>query len=87
MPRAQDFEIISKIVNMQPIARGLSVRDRDRLNRTYAPGRRVRWLKRKGFATVRYTNGEDWYAEVHWYEAHGLGRVEEKVTRRIRRMT
>jgi hypothetical protein len=58
----------------------------DRLNHLYAGGRRVRWLKRKGLTTVRYTDGEIWYAEVHWYNAHGIGRVEEKVVRRIRRL-
>lgn len=82
----KDFVIIGEITRVEPIARGLGVRDRRRLDRVYANGRRMRWLKKKGFTEVRYNNGEVWYVEVHWYEAHGVGRLEEKVTDRIRRL-
>lgn len=81
-----DFEIVGQISNIEPIARGVGVRDRQRLNRQYAQGQRARWRKLKGKATVKYPNGEVWYAEVHWYESHGIGRVEEKVTDRIKRL-
>jgi hypothetical protein len=47
-----DFEVISEITGVETFARGIGVRIRDHLNRTYAAGRPVRWRKRKGFATV-----------------------------------
>ena len=53
-----DFVIIGEITRVEPIARGLGVRDRRRLDRVYANGRRMRWLKKKGFTEVRYNNGE-----------------------------
>jgi hypothetical protein len=53
-----DFEIISEIVGIETFTRGLGVQIRDYLNHRYAGGRRVRWRKRKGFATVRYDNGD-----------------------------
>ena len=62
------------------------MRIRDYLNQTYAGGLQVRWRKRKGFATVRYENGDVYYAEVHWFEGHGIGKVKMTVKRRIRRI-
>ncbi|MCE7983888.1 MAG: hypothetical protein DYG89_22165 [Caldilinea sp. CFX5] len=79
------FEIISKITQIEPIARGVGVRDRQRLNRMYADGRRMRWRKLKGLAVVRWESGYTHRAEVHWYEGHGLGRVEEKVVKDLDR--
>ena len=80
MPKKK-FDIISKITEIETIAVGDSIRERHRLNRMYAQGRLTRWRKLKGFAWVRYRNGTEVWAEVHWFEAHGIGRQEEKVKR------
>lgn len=69
-----DFEIIGEIRNIEPIARG--VHDRARLQKYYGQDR---WRKLKGFATVRLTDGTVHTAELHWYEAHGIGRKEFKI--------
>jgi hypothetical protein len=71
-----DFEIIGEIRDIEPIARGPGVRDRARLRRYYGRGR---WRKLKGFASVRLTDGTVHTAELHWYEAHGIGRKEVKI--------
>lgn len=81
-----NFEVISEITGVETFARGIGVRIRDHLNRTYAEGRPIRWRKRKGFATVAYANGQVYYAEVHWFEGHGIGKVKMTVKRRIRRI-
>ena len=78
------FEIIGDITSVEIIAAGDSVDERHRLNRMYAQGRLARWRKMKGFAWVRYRNGREVWAEVHWFEAHGIGRQEEKVKRDFR---
>jgi hypothetical protein len=85
VPYSRDFEIIGEIVGIEVIARGLGVRDRRRLNRMYASGQQMRWRKLKGVAIVRWTSGYTHRAEVHWYEAHGIGRVEEKVVKDLDR--
>jgi hypothetical protein len=71
-----DFEIIGKITDIEPIAIGRSIRDLARLRRQYGKGR---WRKLKGFATVRLEDGTVHTAEVHWYEAHGIGKKEFKL--------
>jgi type I site-specific restriction endonuclease len=71
-----DFEIIGEITNIQPIARGTSVRDRTRLSKFYGPGR---WRKLKGTARIRLLDNSIRLAEIHWYEAHGIGRKEFKI--------
>jgi hypothetical protein len=81
-----DFEIISEITNIETFARGFGVRIRAYLNRQYAGGRKMRWRHCKGIATIRYVNGEVWLAEVHWFEAYGIGRRGEFVKHRIRRL-
>ena len=81
-----DFEIISEIVQVETFARGVGVRIRQFLNAKYAGGRKVYWRHCKGFAEVEYVNGEIWFAEVHWFEAHGIGRVMPTDKRRIRRI-
>lgn len=80
MPKS--FEIISEITNIEVIARGLGVDARHRLNRMYGNSR---WRKLKGNAWVRYLGGRIAYTEIHWFEAHGIGKVEEKIVREIRR--
>ena len=71
-----DFEIIGKITNAQIIATGRGIRDVARLRKRYGKGR---WRKMKGLATVRLDDGTVHTAEVHWYEAHGIGRQEFKI--------
>jgi hypothetical protein len=69
------FEIISDIIDVEVIAIGKSIRDLPRLRKLYGEGR---WRKMKGTATIRLSNGSLRKAEIHWYEAHGLGRKEFK---------
>lgn len=77
------FEIVGPLQGIEIIARGNGVRVRAQLNATYGVGN---WRKLKAVATVRQTaTGSLWVAEVHFYEAHGIGRREFKIKRRIRR--
>lgn len=78
------FDIVGEISNIENIAVGDSVHERHRLNRMYAQGHLARWRKLKGFAWVRYHDGTIVWAEVHWFEANGIGRKEEKVKRDFR---
>ena len=71
-----DFEFIGKIQNIETIAAGRGIRDLVRLRKQYGKGR---WRKLKGLATVRLKDGTIHTAEVHWYEAHGIGRKEFKL--------
>jgi hypothetical protein len=70
-----NFEIISPITNIEVIASGSGIRDIQRLRRMYGIGR---WRKLKGVATIKLWNGRIRLAEVHWYEAHGIGKREMK---------
>lgn len=72
------FEIIGEIDDVESIAIGSSIRDIARLRRRYGSGR---WRKLKGTAAVRLPNGSIRRAEIHWYEAHGIGRVKFKIKR------
>jgi hypothetical protein len=69
------FEIIGDITNIEVIAIGKSIRDLERLREQYGDGR---WPKMKGIATIQLSNGHVRQAEIHWYEAHGIGRKEYK---------
>jgi hypothetical protein len=75
---AVNFEVISEITDIETIAAGPSIRELPRLRRVHGPGR---WRKRKGIATVRLGEGTTAKAELHWYEAHGVGRKEMKIKR------
>ena len=70
-----EFEVIGEITDVAVIARGRGVRDRARLNREYGRGR---WRKLKGQALIRLRTGRVRRAELHWYEAHGIGKREQK---------
>lgn len=72
------FEIISEIDNIEVIAIGGKIRDIMRLRKKYGKGR---WRKLKGTASVRLQNGRVAEAELHWYEAHGVGRKKIKIKR------
>jgi len=71
-----DFEIVSEITAIEIIAAGRGIRDRVRLQKQYGKGR---WRKLKGVARVRLADGTVRLAEIHWYEAHGLGKKEYKL--------
>ncbi|NIM12750.1 MAG: hypothetical protein GTO45_11650 [Candidatus Aminicenantes bacterium] len=73
-----NFEIISNIEEVEIIAVGGRIRDIMRLRKQYGHGR---WRKLKGVASVRLTNGRIRRAEVHWYEAHGIGKKKMKIKR------
>ncbi len=70
-----NLEIIGEITNVENIAAGSGIREIARLRRTYGRGR---WRKLKGVAQVRLSNGRIRLAELHWYEAHGIGKKEMK---------
>ena len=78
--------IISDITQIPLIAKGNGIDIRHYLNRIYAEGRRIHWRKLKGTATVEYVNGEIWEVELHWFEANGIGRKDEKDKRKLRRI-
>jgi len=75
-----DFEILSDITSIERIAVGSSIRDLAKLRRKYGKGR---WRKLKGIATIRLRNGRIRVAELHWYEAHGIGRRDMKRKRYV----
>jgi hypothetical protein len=70
------FEIVSEIKDVETIAVGRSIRALRRLNKRYGKGR---WRKKKGTATVKLQDGSLRLAEVHWYEAHGIGKRDIKI--------
>jgi len=69
------FEIIGEITVLETIATGTGIRDIRRLRRNYGKGR---WRKMKGMARVKLASGRIRTAELHWYEAHGIGKKEIK---------
>ena len=70
------FELISKIENIQIIAVGGQIRDLPKIRKKHGRGR---WRKLKGIGRVRLADGYECNAELHWYEAHGIGKKEMKV--------
>lgn len=72
------IQIIGSITNIEVIASGKSLRERKRLAKFYGKGR---WRKLKGFASIRLPDGTISKAELHWYEAHGIGKTEVKIKR------
>ena len=74
------FEIFGEIAEAETIAIGSGIREIARLRKRYGRGR---WRKRKGIAEVRLRGGEMVRAEVHWYEATGIGKREFKIKRLI----
>jgi hypothetical protein len=74
------FEIVGKVTHVETFATGSSIRELQRLRKFYGRGR---WRKRKGIARVRLPDSTVRLAEVHWYEAHGIGRKELKIKRYI----
>lgn len=72
------FEIVGAVTEVETIASGRGIKTLARLRKGYG-GRR--WRKLKGVATVRLASGRIRRAEVHWYEAHGVGRKGWKIKR------
>ena len=69
------FEVIGEITDVETIAVGKAIRELKRLQKQYGKGR---WRKMKGIALVRLASGRIRRVEVHWYEAHGIGKREMK---------
>jgi hypothetical protein len=72
------FQVVGELRNIETIATGKGIRELPRLRRVYGA---ARWRKRKGEATIQLGSGTVREAELHWYEAHGIGRVEYKIKR------
>jgi hypothetical protein len=72
------FELLSPITHIETFAVGSRIREIARLRKLYGRGR---WRKRKGIAKIRLADGSAHLAEVHWYEATGIGRKEYKIKR------
>src|SRR5216683_4352420 len=70
-----EFDVIDDLTGTQTIATGSGIRELGRLRKRYGRGR---WRKRKGFAEIRPPSGEIVQAELHWYEATGIGKREVK---------
>ena len=72
------FEIVGAILQLETLAVGRGIRELKRLEKMYGKGR---WRKRKGVARVRLADGSVHTAEIHFYEAHGIGKKEAKIKR------
>jgi len=70
-----NFEIIGDITKVEIIAIGGNIRDIMRLRKQYGSGQ---WSKLKGIARTRLQSGKECTVEIHWYEAHGIGRKKFK---------
>lgn len=71
-----NFEILDEIHDIEIIAIGSAIREVERLREVYGSGR---WRKLKGIATIQLDDGTVCEAEIHWYEAHGIGKKELKI--------
>jgi hypothetical protein len=76
--RAPWLEIVGPPQDVQTIATSNRIRELPRSLKQYG---RARSRKRKGIATVRLVDGTLRQAEIHWYEAAGVGRKELKIKR------
>ena len=74
------FELLGSIKQVETFAVGSGIREMARLKRRYEFGK---WRKRKGIAPVKLKDGSHYYAELHWFEASGIGRKEMKINRLI----
>ena len=72
------FEVIGKITDIETVAVGSRIRILSVLQEQYGKGR---WRKLKGMATVRLLDGTIRLAEVHWFEAHGIGKKKMRIKR------
>jgi hypothetical protein len=81
MAEPKVLEIIGEIESVQTIAVGNAIRELKELERRYGVGR---WRKMKGIGVARYADGTVVKGEIHWYEAHGIGKRKIKVKRKFR---
>lgn len=72
------FEIVGTVKDIEVIASGRAIREIKRLEKRYG---KARWRKLKGLAVIRLADGKIRQAELHWYEAHGVGKREYKIKR------
>lgn len=72
------FKVVGRITQIEIIASGRGIREARRLRKLYG-GRN--WRKLKGIAKVEFADGTICQAEIHWYEAHGIGTKEFKIKR------
>jgi len=72
------FEVVGDVTHVEIIAAGRKIRQFERLKRLYGKGR---WRKMKGEALIRLASGQLRRAEMHWYEAHGIGKRNMKLKR------
>jgi hypothetical protein len=72
------FKIVGPISNIELIASGKAIRERKRLWKAYG---KARWKKLKGMARIEFSDSTICQAEIHWYEAHGIGPREYKIKR------
>lgn len=72
------FHIVGELFSTDKIATHFSIKDLHRLNKLYGRGR---WITKRGFAIVKLSTNEEVSAELHWYEAHGIGKREIKIKR------
>jgi hypothetical protein len=71
-----ELEIVGEITHVEVIAQGNGIRDLAQLRQQHGLGN---WRKKKGIAQIRLPDGSLVEAEVHWYEAHGIGKVKLKI--------
>lgn len=74
------FRIVGPLAEIETIAVGRSIRSLKLLQKRFGSGR---WRKLKGIALIELDDGEIRRAELHWYEAHGIGKVWMKVKRYV----
>lgn len=72
------FKVIGEVQNKEIIAVGNNIRELSQLKKKYGDGR---WRKMKGFTNVQLEDYSIYRVEIHWYEAHGIGRKEYKIKR------
>lgn len=72
------FDIVGAVKDIEVIATGRAIREIKRLGKRYG---KARWRKLKGLADIRLGDGKIRQAELHWYEAHGVGKREYKIKR------
>jgi hypothetical protein len=70
------FKIVGEIGGIHTIAEGPGIREIAELRKLFGPGH---WRKKKGVATVQMKNGSVRLVELHWYEAHGIGKRKMKI--------
>ncbi len=71
-------KLVEPLQNVEVISKRFGIRELDRLREQFGG---QKWRKLKGFAFVELTNGQIRYAELHWYECHGIGKRKMKIKR------